>query len=324
MNTNDSLVLHLIKHLVRKNDEFSINNNNNSQTILRQENSENFKDYFLQQLDNLQKKFTQLKQEVLEFQPSQSEVKIIQENKPIASTSILESTNGHQNQSVGLAHKILLSPEKELQTALPHALFAHNGDMMSNFGVEVKDKIIFLYFFRIKDIALAKEFSILLHFITNKIILSLQKNEVLDLFKEFDKKILELINKQAQMTAVADIDFAFCVVNKMQAKFDMVSSGIDFIYQEDNNYHLITSDQVKLGSHETHLAKLESIQIKRGNTYFMLPTDLIVKNESQKLVKDFEQNFKSMNVGSFADRHKKLNEWIKTQQKAQFIFSFGF
>lgn len=321
MNANDSLVLHLIKYLVKKNDEFSNNGYNNSQTILRQENSENLKDYFLQQLDNLQKKFTQLKQEVLEYQAPKHQIKTIEENNISLPTVV---NNASSEVSIGLAHKILLSPQKELQTALPQSLFAHNSDVMSNFGIEIKDKIIFLYLFRIKDIALAKEFSLLFHFIANKIILSLQKNEALDFFKEFDKRILELIHQQPEMSAASNVDFAFCVINKMQAKFDIVSSGIDFLYQEDNKYHLVESSQIKLGNYETHLAKLQSIQIKRGNTYFILPTDLIPKNEIQKITKDFEQKFKEFNAGSFADRHKRLNEWIKVQQKAQFIFSFGF
>lgn len=326
MNTNDSLVLHLIKHLVKKNDDFSMNGYKNNQTMTRQDNGDNFRDYFLQQLDVLQKKFTQLRQEIVEFQSPENELKTIQENKiiPTLTQSITQSIAQPNGSSMGLAHKILLSPEKELQTALPQSLFAHNGDITSNFGIEIKDKVIFLYFFRIKDAVIGRELSLLLHFIANKIILSLQKNHALDLFKEFDKKMLELINKQAEMTAVSTIDFAFCVVNKLEAKLEIVSSGIDFICQEDKQYHLTTANTFKLGSHETHLAKTETIQIKRGNTYFMLPTDLVLKNESKKFTKDFEQSFKDLNLGSFADRHKTLNKWIKTQQKAQFIFSFGF
>lgn len=340
MSINDSLVLHLIKHLVWKSEELTTENatkKNGSFASIKKEdtltmakNGEvEFGQYFLGQLDSLQKTISHLQNEFLSFQHKQETTLPIAVNgqKPLQESKTQpkpETTTQTLTQTPLLIQNLLLSPESDLQIALPKSFFVSNQTLQCNYGVETKEKLIYLYAFRLKNQEMSSQLSILLHFIVNKIILSTHSTDIFDIFKEFDRKLLELLKQQSEIKSIAEVDFAFCLIDKMQAKLNLVSSGIDLLQISEDDTQEVISKTITLGNYEVHQVEMQSLQIKRGFSYYLLPQSLIQRNKKQAWGEDFKGFIEEIRKSDAASRSQNCQTWLSKQDQSAFVLSFGF
>jgi|GEM_PF-3003761 len=322
MTTNDTLVLHLIKHLVRKSEETNLAElleETHLPTIGKETTDIQTKlaHRLLGQLSKIEDSLTGLRQQVQAWV------------SPNLTTNLLQSVAAPKN---GTATAIatpavkaipdsqyptwLLQPLQGLQRLLSNSAFVYSQPYTTSYCVETKEKNIYFYAFVLPEAAPTGELLSFLHHQLNKFLFVETQVDLIDVVANLDKAIMMHASELPYLAQASQVKFVIGKIDKAQAILQCLHSGLAVHYTQASALHAIPFQHITLGQRENTAPQVHTIPIKR-NTQFHITTSL-----DKITIEEFAKNSPALPA-------KQQTDWLankirETKDAPAMLLSFGF
>ncbi len=274
MHTNDTLVLQLIKHLVRKSEETNLAElfgetaaivSKDTPTDLQTRLSGKI----LGQLSKIEETLLGLRQQVKAWVSPTLMPQVAQINGTQPKNGALPLSLPTHTQYPAW----LLQPQQALKVQLPQSTFLYDQPYTTSFNVETKDKHIYFYAFMLPEADPTGEVLSFLHHQLNRHLFIHTQTDLVDVLVGFDRAMMVFMNEMPQIAQASQAKFIIGKIDKAQAALSFIHSGMAVYYTQDEALQSVPLQHIALGQRGNNAPQVHTLSIKR-NTQFHITTPL--------------------------------------------------
>lgn len=342
---SDLLVLHLIKHLIRKSEEMSSQTSSVSLSLPPQD-SENFipqlRLHLLQQIQGLERTLNSFKTSLQNGEAGQEaigQLADLPKGEMPGNTSTSEAKLGNaSNHNTNTAQVAKANVSFDLFREIAFVEAEHVGELLpGGFVIEEEgqnakrnfywaseqNKKIYLVAINILgDASKIETTSLMVSFLLNEVAAKLDNGNASDLMREFERRFATLRTRYPSAVA-EELRVSTLVLDKLKAKIEFCGLGMDFYQVVGKKLSKFEGRKEAIKQGARGNTENHELTMGRNQSYYIFASDT-----EQKLHKVFEENIKKLANRDTDERKLNLTQKVQdtnTSSQAQdfLIASFG-